>query len=133
MDPSRGCAWVARDARKTYLVNEVLAMIVAELLRPNDAMEVGLHELLNEVDLLEVVETRRTEDIENGDDVLVMKVAEELDFAEGAEAEEGVLEGEDLLDRDLSVGGLVEGGDDGAVCAFAEAMENLVVLACGRG
>ena len=47
MDPSRGCAWVARDARKTYLVNEVLAMIVAELLGPNDAMEVGLHEFLH--------------------------------------------------------------------------------------
>lgn len=39
-----------------------------------------------------------------------------------------MLEGKDLLDGDLSVGGLVEGGDDGAVGTFAEAMENLVIV-----
>ena len=53
---------------------------------------------------------------------------EELEFTESTEAEEGVLEGKDLLDGDLSVGGLVEGGDDGAVGTFAEAMENLVIV-----
>ena len=53
---------------------------------------------------------------------------QQLELTERAEAEEGVLEGKDLLDGDLSVGGLVEGGDDGAVGTFAEAMENLVIV-----
>ena len=50
---------------------------------------------------------------------------EELEFTEGAEAEEGVLEGKDLLDGDLSVGGLVEGGYDGAVGTFTESLHEL--------
>lgn len=41
-----------------------------------------------------------------------------------------MLEGEHLLDRDLPVRGFVEGGDDRAVCAFAEAVEDLVIVAC---
>ena len=53
---------------------------------------------------------------------------EELEFTEGAKAEEGVLEGKDLLDGDLSVGRLVEGGYDGAVGTFTETMEDLVIV-----
>lgn len=56
---------------------------------------------------------------------------EELELAQRAQAEEGVLEGEHLLDRDLPVRGFVQGGDDGAVRAFAEAVEDLVIVACG--
>ena len=38
-----------------HLINEVLAMVVAELLGADYAVEVCFHELLDEVDLLEVV------------------------------------------------------------------------------
>ena len=54
---------------------------------------------------------------------------EELELTEGAEAEEGVLKGENLLDGDLSVGGLVKSGDDSSVCTLSEAVEDLVVVA----
>ena len=39
-----------------------------------------------------------------------------------------MLEGEDFLDGNLSVGRLVKGSDDSAVCAFTEAMEDLVIV-----
>lgn len=55
---------------------------------------------------------------------------EELEFTEGAEAEEGVFEGKNLLDGNLSVGRLVEGGYDSAVGTFAEAVEDLIIVAC---
>ena len=51
-----------------------------------------------------------------------------LELTERAEAEEGVLEWQDLLDSDLSVGGLVECSDHGTVRAFAEAVEDLIVV-----
>lgn len=47
-------AWLGRNA--THLVYKVLTMIVAQLLRTYDAVKVRLHELLDEVDLLEVFE-----------------------------------------------------------------------------
>ena len=53
---------------------------------------------------------------------------QQLELTERAEAKEGVLEWQDLLDSDLSVGGLVECSDDGAVRAFAEAVEDLIVV-----
>ena len=84
--------------RGTDLVYEVLAVIVAELLGTNDAVKIGLHKFLDEVDLLEVIERGRAENVEYGDDVLVVEVAEELDLAEGAETEHGVVEGGDALD-----------------------------------
>jgi hypothetical protein len=89
----------------THLINEVLTMIITQLLCPDDPMEISLHELLDEVDLLEALEIRGTEDIEDGDDVLVVEVAEELDFAEGAETEHGVVEGSYALDCDAALGG----------------------------
>ena len=57
---------------------------------------------------------------------------QELELTEGAEAEESVLEGEDFLDSDLSVRGFVKGSNNGAVCAFAETVEELVIIACGK-
>lgn len=56
-------------------------MIVAQDLSANDAMHVGLHKLLNEVDLFEFIERRRAEDVKDGNDVLVTEVSEELDLA----------------------------------------------------
>ena len=46
--------------------------------------------------------TRRTET-----DVLVLDMLEELELAQRAQAEEGVFEGEDLLDGDLALRGFV--------------------------
>ena len=43
---------------------------------------------LNEVHFTEFFERRRVKDVEDSDDVFVVEVAEEFDFAEGAEAME---------------------------------------------
>ena len=76
-------------------------MVIAQLLRPNDAVQIGLHELLDEVDFLKVVEGCGSEDVKDGNDVLVVEMAEELDFAERPEAEHGVIERRNLLDRNF--------------------------------
>jgi hypothetical protein len=60
---------------RTHLINEVLAMVVAQFLRPDDAMHIGLHQLLNEIYLRELMNGGRSKDVENGDYVLVMKMA----------------------------------------------------------
>lgn len=46
------------------LVDEILTVVVAELLSADDAVKIGLHELLDEVDLLEVVKAGGPEDVE---------------------------------------------------------------------
>ena len=62
-------------------------------------MEISLHKLLYEVDLLEFRKARRTEDIEYGDNVLVVEVTEEAYLAQRAQAEHGVVERRNPLDR----------------------------------
>ena len=57
---------------------------------------------------------------------------EELELAEGAQAEHGVVEGRDLLDGDLAAGGPVDGGTDDAVRALADDIEHLILCACSR-
>ena len=59
---------------------------------------------LNEVHFTEFFERRRVKDVEDGDDVFVVEVTEEFDFAEGAEAEHCMVEGRNALDRNLSPG-----------------------------
>lgn len=93
----------------THLVDKVLTMIVAQPLRPDHAVQVGLHEFLYEIDLFKELETGRLENVENGDDVFVAKVPKKLDLAEGAETKHGVVKGGDALDGDLALRGLVDG------------------------
>ena len=49
-------------------------------------MHVRLHELLDEVDLGEALVRRGLDNVEDGDDVLVVEPSEELDLSEGAQA-----------------------------------------------
>ncbi len=77
-------------------------MVVAGLLGTDDTVEISLHKLLDEIDLGEVMQQPRAENVEDADDVLVVTVAEELDFMEGTEAEHGVVEGCDaMLSREM--------------------------------
>ena len=73
-------------------------------------MQIRLHEFLDKVNLLKVVETRGPQDVENRDDVLVMEVTQQLYLAQCSQAEHRVIKGGDTLDRDLSLGGYVYGG-----------------------
>jgi hypothetical protein len=51
------------------LVDKVLAVVIREGLCSDDPVEIGLHEFLDEVDLIEFVERRRLGDVQNGDDL----------------------------------------------------------------
>ena len=80
-------------------------MIITQLLGPNNTMQIRLHQLLNQIDLLEALYIGWSEDIEDGYDVLVVEMSEELDLAEGAETEHGVVKGSYALDCDAALGG----------------------------
>lgn len=90
--------------RRTYLIDEVLTMVVAEHLRTYDAMHIGLHEFLHQIDLFELVEGWWAENVEDGNDVLVMKVPEEFDLAQSTETKHGMVKGGDTLDSDFALG-----------------------------
>ena len=78
-------------------------MVVAQSLRSDDVVQVGLHELLHEIDVSELLEAGRLEDVEDGDDIFVAKVAEQLDLAESTQTEHGVVERRDALYGDLAL------------------------------
>ena len=56
---------------------------------------------LDQIHLSEALVVPRLLDVENGDDVLVIKVAEQLHLSQCSQAEHGVVKGCDLLDGDL--------------------------------
>jgi hypothetical protein len=56
---------------------------------------------LNEVDLLEAIIASRLLDVEDGDDVFVVEIAQQLHLSQGSQTEHGVVEGGDLLDGNL--------------------------------
>lgn len=76
-----------------HLVSKILYMIIAELLGTYDTMEIGLHQLLYEIDLSKIMETWRPEDIEDGDDIFMAKMTKKFDFAESTKTEHRVLKG----------------------------------------
>ena len=63
---------------------------------------------LDQIDLLEGLIVPRLLDVEDGDDVLVVEVAQELHLSECSQAEHGVVERSDLLDGDLLARRLVD-------------------------
>lgn len=89
---------------KDYLVDKILTVVIGQRLCPDDPMKISLHEFLYEIDLAKVMDILWPEDVEDGDDVLVVKVAKELDLAQGTKTEHGVVEGGDALDGDLATG-----------------------------
>lgn len=57
---------------------------------------------------------------------------QELELSQSSKAEEGVIERENLLYRDLAIGGFMESGGDGSIGAFANGMQDLVVITYDR-
>lgn len=64
---------------------------------------------LDEVDLVEAIIASRLLDIKDGDDVFVVKVAQQLHLSQSSQTEHGVVEGGNLLDGHLLPGRLVNG------------------------
>lgn len=65
---------------------------------------------LNQVHLVESLVVTGSLDIQNGDNVLVVKVAQQLHLAQRPQAEHGVVKGCDLFDGDLLTRRLVNRG-----------------------
>lgn len=88
-----------------YLVDEILEVLIGEgLPRSDDPVHVGLHEVRDDVDVLEVGRVRGDRhDVGDGDDVLVaVEVPEQLDLPDDALGVHQVAEHvADLLDRYL--------------------------------
>lgn len=63
-------------------------------------------------------------------DACLRKELEQLELTERAQAEERVLEREDLLDGDLLACREVDCGDHGAICTLTETVEDAIIVAC---
>ena len=79
------------------LIDKVLTVVVRQFLGSNDTVHIGFHEFLDEVDFGEAVVVVRFDNVEDRDDVFVVKVTKEFDLAESAETEHGVIERSDFL------------------------------------
>lgn len=63
---------------------------------------------MNEIYFIERIIAAGSLDIQDGDDVFVVEIAQQLHFTQGPQTEHRVVEGDDLLDRDLLAGRLVD-------------------------
>ena len=89
----------------------------------DEFVHVALHQLLNEIDVLHLLEGMRADDVLNVDDILVFESGENLHFAQRPLAEALVLEGRELLDRHALAGETIVPGDDHAVRSFANVLQ----------
>jgi hypothetical protein len=93
----------------------------------DDLVEVGFHELEDDVDVAELAARGREHDVPDLDDVRVAQEAEQLDLPEDAGGVGDVLEDVvDLLDGDALAGVGVDGGGYQAVAALADHLGDLV-------
>ena len=76
-----------REENSPYLIDEILTMVITQLLCTYYTMKICLHQFLYEVDLLEIVETWRLQDINDCDDIFVVKVAKKLNLTESSKTE----------------------------------------------
>ena len=106
-----------------YLIEEIADMIIAQSLGLQQFVQICLHQTLHDVDVSEGLHVERPEDVPDIDDVLVLEPVEDLDFPQSSLAVSLVLEGADLLDRDLGLGLHVHGGHDHAVGALPDVLE----------
>jgi hypothetical protein len=64
---------------------------------------------LNQVHFIEALVVPGSLDIQNGDNVLMVEIAQQLHLTQCPQAEHGVVEGGNLFDGDLLAGRLVDG------------------------
>ena len=101
-------------SHRTYLVNEVLKVLVSQRLpRSDDPVHIGLHEICHDIHIFEVGGVRRNRhDVGNRDDILVsVEMPQQLDLPHDAlrvyEVAENVA---DFLDRHLAALDLQQNG-----------------------
>jgi hypothetical protein len=121
--------YVLESSKK--LVQEKLVMFRGEvIIRPDHLMEIRLHELKNNIDVLELPPRRREHDVLNLDYVWVTKQPEELDLPQYACGIRDVLKHIiDLLDSNPLTGAGVRSCSNYFVAPFTNDFLDLV-LAC---
>ena len=112
-----------------HLVDEVLYVVVREVLAGvNDPMEIRLHEVGDDVDVLKGLERARLENVNNTHHILVLQVLQQLDLAQDALRVNDVIKRtRDLLDRHLLPRLCVAARNDDAVRAVADRFDELVL------
>lgn len=95
-----------------HLIDEELHVVVGQSLCANDVVQVGAHQMGHQVDLLKSFERFAVvESVQQADDVLVVHVLQQPQFAERSLGMGGRLEGPvQLLDGHLGVRDGIHGG-----------------------
>ena len=72
------------------------------LVAANDLVEVCVHQLIHDVHVVEILPRGRSDDVTDSNDILMVHMAQELDFSEGSLGIDPVVEGvANLLDGNL--------------------------------
>ena len=87
-----------------HLINKILAVIIAQVLRPDNAMKICLHELLYKEHFCEILDAWRLENIEDCDYIFMAKVTKEFDLAKSAQTKHGMIKRSNFLDSDMALG-----------------------------
>jgi hypothetical protein len=95
---------IIRRATWLHLINKILAVIIAQVLRPDNAMKICLHEFLYKEHFREIFDAWRLENIKDCDDVFMAKVTEEFDLAKSAQTKHGMIKRSNFLDSDMALG-----------------------------
>lgn len=90
------------------LVQKVANVIIAQLLRLQQFVEVSLHETLNNVDILHTTNVCRTNNVPNVNDVFMFKTCQNFNLPQCSLTVRLVLKGRDLFDGHLLLGDIVK-------------------------
>lgn len=90
------------------LVEEVADVVIAQLLRLQQLVQVRLHEALHNVDVLHAADVGGANNVANVNDVLVLETGQDFNLSQCSLTVGLVLKGRDLLDGHLLLGDIVK-------------------------
>ena len=86
-----------------YLVEKVADVIIAKTLGLQQFVQVGLHQTLDDVNILHRVLAGGSQDVSDINDVFMIKSGQDLDLSQGSLTVGLVFKGADFLNGDLAV------------------------------
>ena len=118
------------EAATQQLVHKVLDVVISQVLpRVDHSVHVSLHQVSDDVDVLVASLSRGPSNVDQGNDVIVVKEFQKLDLTHNSLRVNKVFESlGNLLDGDLALGGVVVGRADDAVRAVANLLNILEFL-----
>jgi len=120
-----------------HLIDKVLDVINRQrLFGVNDAMQIGFHQIGNNVNIIEIVQilVLGRHHIENTDNVLVMEMFHQFDLTENPLGIDFVIEGtRDHLDGHITVFLLIVSRNDNPVGTRADRSKERITIGDGKG